>query len=227
MATKAVGYIRVSTDSQAIDGVSLDAQRAKIELWCAANDLELVAVYADAGISGSRADNRPELQAALDAVCDLGGALVVYSLSRLARSTRDTLTIADRLQAADADLVSLTEKIDTTSAAGRMLFRLLAVLSEFEKDLVSERTKTALQHKKSKGERVGQIPYGFTLAGDGVSLVKDAGEQEALTVIQSLRTEGATLRTIASELTRRGIPTKNGGASWSYASVRVILQRVA
>ena len=61
------GYCRVSTSGQAIDGVSLDAQRAKILAWCAVNDAELVDVFVDAGLSGGKATNRPALQAALDA----------------------------------------------------------------------------------------------------------------------------------------------------------------
>jgi site-specific DNA recombinase len=74
-------------------------------------------------------------------VCELNGILFVYSLSRLARSTKGTLAIPDRLQKADADLVSLSEKLDTNSAAGKMVFRMLAVLEEFESDQISERTK--------------------------------------------------------------------------------------
>jgi DNA invertase Pin-like site-specific DNA recombinase len=90
------------------------------------------------GLSGTKAD-RPGLAAALSAVCK-GDALVVYSLSRLARSTAHTLQVSDYLEWVGADLVSLSEKIDTTSASGKMVFRLLAVLAEFERDLISERT---------------------------------------------------------------------------------------
>jgi len=130
MAT-AIGYIRVSTEGQAQDGVSLDAQRAKIEAWCELNDYTLDAVHVDAGISGKSADNRPGLQAAL-ADCRKGSALVVYSLSRLARSTKDTISISDRFAKTGADLGSLSEKIDTTAAAGKMVFRMLAVLAGFD-----------------------------------------------------------------------------------------------
>src|SRR4051794_2919472 len=111
-----IGYVRVSTEDQATEGVSLDAQRARIESWCALHGATLRDVHVDAGLSGKRADNRPALRAALDSVCAAKGVLVVYSLSRLARSTKDTLTIAERLERAGADLVSLSEKIDTTSA---------------------------------------------------------------------------------------------------------------
>jgi DNA invertase Pin-like site-specific DNA recombinase len=183
----AIGYVRVSTEGQAVAGVSLEAQRAKIAAWCELNGLTLSAVYSDAGLSGKRADNRPELQRALDHACKVKGALVVYSLSRLARSTKDTITIGERLDKAGADLVSLSEKIDTTSAAGRMIFRMLAVLSEFERDCISERTSLALQHKRSKGERVGTVPYGYCVGSDGVQLVPHSGEQETIQRMRTLR----------------------------------------
>ena len=84
---QAVGYLRVSTSGQADDGVSLEAQRARVEAWCLANEFELLQVFEDAGLSGSRADNRPALQDALHAAIKNKAAVVVYSLSRLARST--------------------------------------------------------------------------------------------------------------------------------------------
>jgi len=144
VSAKAVGYIRVSTAGQANEGVSLDAQGARIRAWCEANGYALTRILSDAGVSGKRADKRARLQAALSDACKLRGALVVYSLSRLARSTKDAIGIAERLDKAGADLVSLTERIDTTTAAGKMVFRMRAVLAEFERDLVSERTTADL-----------------------------------------------------------------------------------
>jgi site-specific DNA recombinase len=152
---------------------------------------------------------------------------VVYSLSRLARSTKDAIAIAERLDRAGADLVSLSERIDTTTAAGKMVFRMLAVLAEFERDLVSERTTAALAHKASKGERVGELPYGWTLAADGVTLAADATEQAALRDMRALRADGWTYRAIAAELTRRGVLTKKGHTTWTHQSVASILARAA
>ena len=172
----------------------------------------------DAGISGSRADNRPGLQEALTK-CKKGTALVVYSLSRLARSTRDTLTIADTLAASGADLVSLSEKIDTTSASGKMVFRLLAVLSGFEKDQISERTRFALAHKKAKGERTGSVPYGKRLADDGVHLVPEPKEQKALKLVQRLRRKGGTYRAIAAVLGANGYRPR-GGKVWHPQTIK-------
>lgn len=208
MAT-AIGYIRVSTEGQAQDGVSLDAQRAKIEAWAMLNDYELAAVHVDAGISGKGMANRPGLQDAL-ANCRKGSALVVYSLSRLARSTRDTIEISERLAKSGADLVSLSEKIDTTSAAGKMVFRMMAVLAEFERDQIAERTTTAMQYKKSKGERVGAVPYGFDLAADGINLLANPAELAVIAQAKELHAGGVSLRKIAAELKRRGVSARNG-----------------
>src|SRR5689334_15257828 len=93
----AIGYIRVSTEEQAREGLSLDAQRAKIAAWCGAMGYELAGTFADEGISGHCVRKRPGLQAAVEAVCACGGVLVVYSLSRLARNTRETLELGERL----------------------------------------------------------------------------------------------------------------------------------
>ena len=223
----AIGYIRVSTAGQAEEGVSMDAQRAKIEAWAFANDYELGDVFTDAGVSGKRADNRDGLQEALAAACKGKAALVTYSLSRVSRSTRDMLAIAERLDRAGADLVSLSEKVDTTSAAGRMVFRMLAVLNEFERDQVAERTRLAMAHMRKNGKRIsGRIPFGYDLAPDGVSLVENRKEQEAIALMRRLRTEGLTLQAICNELEARGIKTKTD-TTWAPATVSGILKKAA
>jgi DNA invertase Pin-like site-specific DNA recombinase len=166
------GYFRVSTQGQAQDGVSLDAQEAKVRAWTDLNGSAEAIISRDEGLSGKRADNRPGLQEALDAV-DRGDALIVYSLSRLSRSTKDTLALADTLSKKDADLVSLSEKIDTTTATGKMVFRMLAGLSEFERDQVSDRTRFALAHKKANKDLLRRLrdsmPWCSRRTADGSS----------------------------------------------------------
>jgi len=217
---KAIIYCRVSTTGQALEGISMEAQQAKAVQWAGMNGYEVGSVHADHGISGKRMANRPGLKAALDAVCrERGTVLVVYSLSRLARSTKDAIWISERIEKAGSDLVSLSERIDTTSAAGKMVFRMLAVLSEFERELASERTKAALAHKRSKGERTGEIPFGFSLADDGVNLLPDIREQDTLNDLLSLRQEGLSWQKIADELNRRGIRTKKH-KEWSWQTAR-------
>ena len=139
-----------------------------------------------------------------------GDVLVVYSLSRLARSTKNTLDIADHLMKRDADLVSLSEKLDTTSAAGKMMFRMLAVLAEFERDQVSERTKMAMSLLKAKQQRVGKIPFGFRLAADGRTLEALPQEQQTIQAAKSLKLTGLSLRRIATDLAAQGCMARNG-----------------
>ena len=150
---QAVGYVRVSTEGQAVEGISLAAQRARIEAWAASRGVALVGVHADEGISGKRADNRPGLQAALDDACRVGAVLVAYDLTRLARSTRDAIDIADRLRRADAQLCLTSGDIDTTTPSGEFVFTLFAALGQLERRQTAERTRLALSHKRSNGER--------------------------------------------------------------------------
>jgi site-specific DNA recombinase len=217
---KVIGYVRVSTDEQVREGASLEAQKHKITAWTEALDGELLFIAEDAGISGKLIRNREGLRKAIEATCAEKAVLVIYSLSRLSRSTRDTLMLADRLDKAGADLVSLSERIDTTTAAGKMVFRMLAVLNEFERDQISERTSAILQHKKAKGEVYSPIPYGFKR--EGKRLVPDEKEQSITRRIQEQNAAGCSLRRIASELNSRGVSAKRGG-KWYASTVKYIL----
>jgi len=219
---RAIGYVRVSSIGQAVEGISLEAQRAKILAWCDYNEYELSEIFSDEGISGKKASNRPGLQQALNSI-GKGDVLVFYSLSRLARSTKDAIAISELLQKKDAHFVSLSEDINTTSAAGKMIFRMLAVLAEFERDLVSERTCFALQHKKKSGYKTGgDVPYGFDCIQG--KLVENHQEQEVISRIMALRAKGHSMRKIASTLNEDGVLTKRG-KQWQATQVQGILKR--
>lgn len=219
---KAIGYIRVSTQQQAEEGVSLDAQKAKIKAWCFANDYELTNIYCDSGISGVKSD-RPELLAALKDT-NKDTALVCYSLSRLTRSTKDMLHLSEELNRKGANLVSLTEKIDTTTAAGKMLFRMLAVLNEFERDQIAERTKSALGHKKENSEAYNHTPFGYQRTGN--KFVRDVGESKVIALMQRKRKQGLSIRAIAEELNSKGIKPKKA-EKWNPSSIHKVLKRAA
>ena len=208
---QAIIYLRVSTTGQATDGVSLAAQESKARAWADFNGYEVKAVFTDAGISGKSTANREGLQNALDSV-KKGDALVVYSLSRLARSTRDMIAISENLEKRGVDLVSVSERIDTTSATGKLMFTLIAAFGEFERNLTAERTSAALQHKKANGERVGSVPYGFKLALDGVKLLKNKAEQAMIELVKSLKEQGLSLRKIAAKLAEQGFKNRVGNA---------------
>ena len=220
---KAIGYIRVSTEQQADEGVSLAAQRAKITAWCELNDYELVAIYEDAGISGKTVSKRPQLQAAL-AGMKKGMALVVYSLSRLARSTKNCIEIADELKSAGSDLVSLTEKIDTSSAMGEFFFTLIAALGQMERKVIGERTKAALAHKKAIGEKYAPVPFGYKEIEGRLEVVK--AEAKIVAEINRKRAAGSSMHLIARELNEQGVIGKQGG-KWYASTVSCILKRAA
>ena len=228
----AIGYVRVSTDQQANEGVSLDAQREGIQAWAKLHGYELGKVHVDAGISAKRADNRPALLAAIADACNRPAVLVVYSLSRLARSVKDTINISERLDKAGADLVSLSEDINTTSASGKMVFRVLAVLAEFERDIVSERTKAGLAHKRANGEKLGgDTPYGYSVVeehrenGHPVkTLVPEPTEQKGIALACRLHAQGKKLREIAAAMEKRGYLTKRG-CPWALGSLRRMILR--
>lgn len=220
---KAIGYIRVSTEQQAEQGVSIETQQAKIEAWCELNEYELTGIYDDAGISGMSMKNRPQLQAALAAV-KKDMALVVYSFSRLARSSDDLIATAKQLEKRGADLVSISERIDTTGAAGKMLFRILAVLAEFERDLVSERTTAALAHKKATMQKYAPVPFGYKEVEGRLEVVHE--EAQLVSEILNMRESGHTLAAIAETMNSRGIPGKRGG-TWYPSTVKYLIERQA
>lgn len=133
--------------------------------------------------------------------------------------------MSERLARSGADLVSLSERIDTTTAAGKMVFRMLAVLAEFERDQVAERTKAALTHLRQQSKRISRyVPFGYDLAADGITLSPNSDEQAAILLIQSLHEYGHSLREIAAALTSRGIPTKSG-RPWSAKVISSIVAR--
>src|SRR5215510_8435493 len=210
--TRTVAYLRVSTDKQADRGVSLEAQRAKVEAYAALFDLDLVAIEVDAGES-AKSLARPALDRAL-AMLRTGkaDALLVVKLDRLTRSVRDLCDLVDDyFRDGKRALLSVGEQVDTRSAAGRMVLNMLTVLGQWEREAIGERTAAAMQHKASQGEYIGgAAPYGYALAADGVTLVEVESEQAVIADARAYRATGRSLRKIAEELGRKGLRARNG-----------------
>lgn len=221
MKKKAIGYVRVSTDKQVEEGISLDAQIAKIEQWASLNDYELIQIYSDEGITGASLNKRDGIQQALKYI-KKGMAFICYSLSRISRDTVDTIQISRTIEQAGADLVSLSEKIDTTGASGKMIFNMLAVLNQFERDQTAERTKLAMQFKKSKNHAYSPTPYGYDRIDD--SLIINVEESLVIMRIRELSKEGLGLSAIAKILNDENIPTKKNKL-WRPNTVYYLLQR--
>lgn len=219
---QAVGYVRVSSAKQVEEGVSIEAQKEKIKQWIKLNDANLIGIFEDNGITGRNTNGRPGFQEALELVVKEKAVMVCYSLSRLSRSTKDMLQIGTKLEKAGAELVSVQEQINTTTAAGKMVFRMLAVLNEFEIDLISERTKTALAHLKKQGKKTGGIvPFGWNVDETG-KLHKNPEEQKVIRKIMNLHNGGMKFQTIGNHLNGRGITTKTG-KQWYAQSVKNVV----
>ena len=141
---KAIGYIRVSTEEQAREGISLENQHAKIRAYCELNDLALVEILEDAGKSGKDL-NREGMHALMDKIRARSvDAVVVYKLDRLSRRVRDTLSLMDLIEKRSVAFHSITEKIDTKTAMGKFFLNIMASMNQWERVLpVSLREKIA------------------------------------------------------------------------------------
>jgi len=218
----AVGYVRVSTDKQADKGISLEAQAEKIRAMATLHDHQLLDILVDGGES-AKSLKRPAM-AKLLAMIDAGQVktVIVAKLDRLTRSVRDLCELLERFERRGVALVSVAESLDTGSAAGRLVLNIMAAVSQWEREAIGERTRDALRHKRTNGERVGNLRYGSRLAADGVHVEDDPEECTILAEIRRLRTQGVTLRGIARELNQRAYRTRRGTA-WRLESVARIV----
>lgn len=215
-ARRVVGYVRVSTGKQADTGHSIEAQRAKIDAYCALYGYELVAIEADEGASASTTDGRPGLARALE-LCRTGtaDAVLVVKLDRLTRSTRDLGALLERAQRGGWGILSVGEQLDTQSAAGRMVVGILGVVGQWEREAAAERTSEAMQGMRSRGIYTGgRVRYGYRVGADGRTLEEDAGEQRVLELLRELRSKGMSLRAVGRELEAAGHYAR-GGKSWA------------
>ena len=225
---KVILYARVSTAEQASDGISLEAQASKMEAYASLYELEVVETITDPGES-AKTLKRPGLQRALALLRDgVADGLVIAKLDRLTRNVGDWQRLIDGYfgEKAGKQLFSVSDSIDTRTAAGRLVLNVLLSVAQWEREATAERTKDALQHKIRRGERCGKVRFGYDLSDDGRTLVLNQAEQDAMDLMVTLRNDGWTYRAIAQSLTNRGIKTKEGGA-WNHNSVYSILKRMA
>jgi len=210
---RAVGYVRVSSKEQADEGVSLDAQRAKLDAYAQLYDLDLVAVLADEGKTAGDL-KRPGVQQALCMLRDgEADAILVYHLDRLTRSTADLAHLLDDYFSKERwQLMSVTQQLDTRTAAGRMVIGILGNVLQWQREDVGEKTSVALRHKMAKGEAVGgPAPFGFRKVGTEVKVLEAIGdEQVIITEARRLRDGGLSLRKIASKLEASGHLSRDG-----------------
>jgi site-specific DNA recombinase len=206
---KAIGYIRVSTEQQVSEGISLENQKDQIEKYCKYKGFELVDVITDAGISGGINKARPGFISLLDRIeAGEAEAVVLYSLERLSRDMLTLLALERLLDEYGIDLHTVEGQVDTSEPDGFMSFAMRAFMGEMERRQVKHRTRKAMQFKKSQGQVVGSIPYGYKRAGD--RLEPEAIEAGTVGIAQGLYARGKGLTEIARELKEQGIKTRSG-----------------
>ena len=174
-----IGYARVSTDDQ-----HLDLQLSALK------NFGCTQIFSDHGFSGVRFD-RPGLLDALKAA-SRGATFVVWRLDRLGRSLAELIALVAQLGRRGVEFVSLTENIDTTSPAGRLTFHMIAALAEFERSLISERTKAGLVSARNRGSILGRPPALLDSDLDRALVLLETYSQEE--VAKTLKVHVRTLR---------------------------------
>src|SRR4051812_8697680 len=209
---RVLGYVRVSTSEQASSGAGLEAQRLAIIAECERRGWHLVETLEDAGYS-ARDLRRPGIQEALRALeAGKASALVVAKLDRLSRSMLDFSKLMAKATSEHWALVALDVAVDTSTPSGEAMANMLATFAQFERRLISQRTKDALAVKKAQGVRLGRPP---------------TMPQAVVRRIQRQRGRGDSLRKIANDLNEAQVPTAQGGAQWYAATVRHVLIRTS
>lgn len=201
--THVLGYTRVSTDEQAASGAGLVAQHDSIEDAALRRGWS-VEWHSDPGKSGKAVN--PGLRSALDLLADgQADALVVTKMDRIARSAIHALEIIETAQEQGWALIVLDMNLDMTTPAGRAMARMLAVFAEFERDLISQRTKEAMAAKSRAGKHMGRPRLAPT---------------DVVRRIVAAREGGASFGSIARGLTEDAVLSPSGLRTWHESSVR-------
>lgn len=234
---KAIGYIRVSTKDQHLGP---EAQLAAIIDWCARNGVELVETVTEKGVHGdTEIEKRDGLVEALTAI--EGGRASILLVMRRDRLARDVMIVAmvERLLARQGAVLRSTDGAsDIDGPDGFLVKRMQDVIAEYERLTIRLRTKGALAVKKRRGERTGDIPYGYTIDQPTVrdargctlvaaKLLPNPDEQAAIECARALKAEGRSLRAIAVGLAAAGFRSRAGGEFHPQQIARLLTSNVA
>lgn len=207
--TRMVGYVRVSTQRQSRSGLGLADQQAKITAAAEREGWTITEWAIDRGETGKNTA-RPEFKRALELIADgAADGMISAKLDRLARSTIDFAQLLGWFSDGGKALVVLDPAVDTTTASGRLVASIFSALSEWEADLISERTSAALQAKRASGLAICRASV--------------ADDPELVAKIETMRAEGLSLRAIADRLSAEGVPTLRGASVWQVSAVQAAL----
>lgn len=224
---RAVIYARISTDKQS-EG-SIEQQIRKCEQYCAYRDYEVVKVYQDVG-TGKTLD-RPAFQEMMENMPNWD-ICIAHKLDRMHRNAANAAKWASQLDTAGKDFSYVNMEVDTATAMGRFVYRLMNDLAQLEVEQTSERTKDGLQAVIKQGRKTGPPPYGYSsrFARTGVKADKgflDVNKEEAeiLKIIFDCKEKDFTVSEIITHLNKNKIPTKKGNSVWIQSTISGILRK--
>ncbi len=197
------GYVRVSTDFQVQDGVSIETQVKRIKSYCELKDWDLVKIYIDEGVSG-KDRNRPQLQQLFSDISK-DEFMLITDLSRFSRSTLDAITMVKDLEDKGAFLVTINDNIDFSTPMGRCMFRMLMSFHELERETISANISINMQRLSREGKLRTRPPFGWKFIGKDQDLEPVPSQQECLESIKQMYLAGMKIAQITKTLNKNGL----------------------
>ncbi|RKJ56835.1 recombinase family protein [bacterium 1XD42-1] len=217
-------YIRVSTAEQAKEGFSIPAQIEKLKNYAIVNDWDIIDFYIDDGKSGKDIEGRPEVQRLIaDVNSGKVNNVLVYKLDRLTRSVKNLIELIELFEENNCCFNSLTEKLDTSNAVGRMFIKIIGIFAEFERENLAERVAFGYEQKTREGNYTNcNGVYGYDYIEGSGELVINEEEKQIILEIFEKYLNGYSMTQIVKDLISKGIPTKRNG-KWCQSTICSIL----
>ncbi len=218
---KAALYTRVSTEDQAKEGFSLDAQLDKLRAYCTARDWKIVGEYVDDGYSG-RNTRRPAYKQLLEDI-HRWDMLLVIKMDRIHRNSKNFMVMMENLKRDNKEFVSMTESLDTSTAMGRFVMDIIQRIAQLESEQIGERVYDGMAQKaRTNGGALGfNIPYGYNYVNN--ELIINKKESSIVKKIFDLYLDGESMYKIAEHLNNKKIPTKKK-KKWRSQTISKILK---
>jgi len=217
-----IGYTRVSTGKQ---DLSLSLQEKKINQYAELQDLELNNIILDNGMSAKTFD-RPGIKQIIELIkAKQVKIIIIYKLDRLTRSIKDLNEFIELTLKYNVSLVSIQDSINTQTATGRLIINVLGSVSQWEREVIAERTSEALQEKKRQGKKYTNIaPYGYKW--ENKTLVKNEAEQKIIKQVFKLKKNGLSLQKIANKLNEKNT-LKRINTAWKKSDIQNLIKKAS